>query len=243
MKILNVLNMKRIVFPFLVMLMLGMSGCVKHSDNVQNYPYIPAFVDFSFEYGIILNTAIGSIVSSEIQNATDLWTGDAVLVTFTVNYDQQASTEYLIAYGVDYVKVGYTTAEGTTGGESTSGGFDFPIEDMNVFGLLDKTLFLIFGHKAPEDQNFYYEMTFDRDVTTGTQMLKIRARKNGEGTKAEKNIGYPYAFSINNFLYHSSENTVEFTIQYMTGVDEDGNEEFKTFVDESGNSVIKISRE
>ena len=50
MKFLNFLNMKRIVLPFLVMVTLGLSGCMKPSDNIQNYQYIPAFVESDFFY-------------------------------------------------------------------------------------------------------------------------------------------------------------------------------------------------
>ena len=242
MKIINVFNMKRIVFSFLSMVILWLSGCMKPIDDIQYYEYIPAFVEIDFSYGIKLNTPIGSIVSGELQKNTDLWDGDAILAFFTVNYDQQESTEYIVAYDIGYVIVETGIAVGITEEDSNFDDNDFPIENMGVFPpLFENILFLGFGHKAPGDQKFNYLMTFDRDVKSGTQVLKIRAKKMGEGKENEKNFLYPYAFNLRSFFNNSDEkNPLRFSIQYKTGVDKDGNDEFKTYIDNNGDSIFKL---
>jgi len=232
--------MKRIVFPFLGMVMLGLSSCMKPGENIQDFQYVPASVLFDIRYGLMLNTPIGLVGAQKIQNAGDLWEGDLVLAFFTVNYDQQASEEYFYAYDLDYVKIEQGYATGTSGGESTSNDYNFPIEVIvDVFGLFEHNLFLALGHKAPEDQKFIYEMTFDRDVQSGRQEVKIRAKKNGEGTKPEKNIGYPYAFNIRSLLNNSTDVPTKFVIYFKTGVDNDGNEKFTLLTDGNGNSEFE----
>jgi len=234
MKILNVLNMKRIVFPFLVMVILGLSSCMKPGDNIQNYQLLPAFVEFDLSLGFTLKTPLGTIVSPDIQKATDLDWGDAVITSFTVNFDQQASTEYTVAYNVEYAKAVRGSAVATSEGVSITGDFDLPIEMMGIYGGLENYLFFGFAHKGTIDADrFVYEMTYD----VNEPVLYIRAKKAESGAKNQL-----CACSMSSFYtaHKNAENTVTFTIQYKTGVDENGIEKFELLKDDYGTSNIYV---
>ena len=231
--------MKKIVFPFLGMVMLGLSSCIKPGENIQDFQYIPARVSFDLRFGLVLNTPLGLIISQKIQTAEDIWEGDLLLTSFTVNYDQQTTDEYTYAVDLDYGKIDQGYAIGISGGESTSNDYNFPIEEIFVFGLFENNLFFALGHKAPEDQKFMYEMTFDKDVKSGKQELKIRAKKIGEGTKTEKNVLYPYVFNTRPLLYNSTDELTKYVVYFKTGVDKDGNETFKLLTDDNGHSEFE----
>ena len=239
MKFLKVLNMKKIVLSFLVAVMLGLSGCIKPVDQIKEFSYIPAFVDFSFTdvFGFVLRTPFGLVISNEIQNATDLNIGDAVLAFYTVNFDQQTLKEYTFAYDLDYVKVNRATAHAATEGEST-GELDFPIAEMFIAGLFENCLFVIFGHKATEDQEFNYEMTFDNSVTSGIQELKIKAIKNNEGIGKEIDIAHSCAFDMRYFLYHSTDERTKYSIWYKTRMNNDGKNDYDIYFDNLDNTSI-----
>ena len=234
----KILNMKRIVFPLFVVVMFGLSSCMKPGDNIQEYQYIPAIVEFSFD--LFQNTLktplpLGPIVSSQIQNATDLGEGDAIITSFTVNHDQQASAEYTTAYNIGYDKINRAIPEATTGGESMTGDFDLPIEALYIYGWVGYNWFFGFGHKDVTNQDsFVYEMTYDSDMP----VVYLRAKKSSAGVAA-------CAFNLYSFFmtHKNVDNIVEFTIQHKIGVDEDGNDEYRLFTDDYGQSVIKISVE
>ena len=251
MKFLNVINMKKIVFPFLGMVMLGLSSCVKPGDNIICYTDygMPAIVGDPYDQyppvPIIFTPGEKPggepVVVPELMNEIfeEFWGGEAIWTYFCINYDQPSSYEYPTAYDFQYVKIEKGYPQGTTGGASNSNDYNFPIDNMEMQGFIKNVIFIVLVHKAPEDQKFIYEMTFDKDVNKeDTKILTIRAKKNGEGTKGERNIGYIYAFDLRNMLYYSTEKTVNISFQFKTGVDKDGNDEYKLFTNKSGNTVF-----
>lgn len=234
MKFLNVLNMKRIIFPFLVMVMLGLSSCMKPGENIQNFSYLPAIVDFDFSFGFILKTTpLGILASNEIQTASGLDLGDPILAFFSVNYDKQPSTEYTIVENFEYIKGSRGYAAKTSEGVSITGDYDLPIEMVEFFGYVNNYIFLGFVHKGITDKDcFIYEMTYGN-----TPELFIRAKKIDTGSKNSLCAFSMYSF----FMEHKdAENKVEFTIKYKTGVDDKGDDVFKTLTDSYGNTKIKL---
>ena len=236
MKILNVLNMKKLVFPFLVMVMLGWTGCMKPGDNIQDFQYVVAFVEFDFELGLfqnVLKTASGTMASNEIQRA-DLYDGDALLAFFTVNFDQQVSDNYTLVYDFNYIKCSRGVAEATPGGASVAGDFDLPIGAIDIFGGLDNSLFFGFRHKDISDKdNFIYEMTYD----VNEPVVYLRAKKNATGSK-----NTVCAFNMYRFFsdHKNADNKVTFTIKYKTGVKDNGEDDYETFVFENGSPQITV---
>ena len=227
--------MKKLVFPFIGILMFGLSGCMdKGGENIQPFDYIPAIVDHSL-FGDMLNTSLGPIRSQEISNATDLYYGDAILAFFTVNFDQQTSKEYTTVYNFDYIKVNYATAEQSTGGP----GFDLPIEDIDILGWVDNKWFFVFAHKEVSNNDFFfYQMVYDNDEP----IVYLRAKKPDTGII--KGVS-ACAFNMYPFFYKhkGDDNKVSFSIKYKTGVDGDGRDVYTSFYNEHGNDTFTITVE
>jgi len=204
---------------------------MKPVDNIQDFVYVPAFVDFSFTpvFGNVLRTPYGLVVSNEIINADDLMGGEAVLTSFTVNHDKQTSTEFTFAYNLGYVIINRGTAQATPGGAST-GDFDLPIENVELFGWVGYNLFFGFFHNdkdATKDDKFFYEMTYE----SGEPIVYIRARKGGTGVPA-------CSFNMLSFfttLPKDDNNKVRFKIKFKTGEDEEG-DQYGSF--NLGNDVV-----
>ena len=235
--------MKKLVFPILGLLMLGLSSCVKPADRIESF-ILPGFVDLTFNLTTTLRTSLGQISCSELQDVTDLMYGDAVVAEFSINWDQQPSKDYKLVNDFYYEKVDIGGAAGTTGGDSQTGDFTFPIENFGVIGLFEKTLFIVCVHKAPEDQKFSYEMTYDRDVTSGYQILKIRAKKVDEGTEVEKTVIRYFAFRLDNFFENSDEEIIKYQILFKTGVDSEGKDKYDVYQDpRTGDSIFRYDKE
>ena len=248
MKILNSLNMKRVVFPFLCMVMLGVTGCMKPGDNIQCYnDGMPAIVEVSYDniqpLPLIIVPGDEYIYAPELSDHlyTDIMEGDAIWTSFCINRTQPSGYQYEIASDLAYMKVGQGYSQGTPNGESIASDFNSSINSMEIATLIKNNLFFIFVHKAPEDQKFTYEMTYS--PTANPPVLYIRAKKDGSGSKAEKEFMYPYAFNMYSFFSHYKDgsNKVSFSIQYQTGVDADGNAVYKTYEDQRGNTTIEIT--
>ena len=225
--------MKKTFFSFLVVLTLGLSGCIKPGDSIENYNSVPAIVELSWEIlQYTLKTPYGAIYSAEIQNATDLYEGDMLLTSFSVNYDQQTHENYTIASNLQYVKLMTGYAESTEGGESTSNDFDLAISNFGIYGRIGYYWFFGFDHKtATENDKFIYEMTYDNEQTDGTPVVKIRAKKDGEGSKYAV-----WVFNMSSFYwtYKDDNNVAKFNIQLKTGVDDDGNDIYEYCRDSYG---------
>ena len=237
--------MKKIVFSFLCMLILGFPSCIKEGDNVTNYPPMVGVVGSlhsSMQPTII--TERGTVLAPELMEHLflDLFEGDAIVVSFSVDYDNQPSTEYSTVSNLLYEKVGKVTSVPTPGGESESGDFSLPIEDVEPYFLLENTLFIFFAHTAPSDQKFKYEMTYYRDEDAEIPTICLRAKKEGTGSKTEATISYLYAFDMRYFFmtYKDSENYVTFNINYKTGENEDGTDKYDIWTDNGNPFKIKI---
>ena len=228
--------MKRLVFPFLSMLMLGMSGCIKPGDNTHCFQYIPAIYDLSIDLmRPVLYTNGGILVAQEIQNNTDLMFGDALIINFCVNYDRQSSTDYHVANDVQFAPIGRGYAQPTNGGNSVENDFDLPIKDMDIFGRVGNVIFFGFAHENSSNQGFIYEMTYDYNATNNP-IVYCRAKYAGQSLSNSVNIGY-YAFNMNSFFerYKDADNIVAFKIQYKIGKDEEGNDQYNSH--NNGNAV------
>ena len=236
--------MKRIIFPFLGMFMLMLSSCLKKGDNFQSFGEEPAIVEFSLDlFQPVLSSRWGILVAPELQDKfyTELYEGDVLWTWFTINYDQQPSTEYTVASNVSYFKFEKGWSQATTNGESTTGDFDLPIEDMGVYNLFKNVMFLEFIHKAPKDQKFTYEMTYHPEKTGEISVVYIRAKKVGQSSENETTVGYLYTFNMYSFFmqHKTSDNMVKFMIKFKTGEDDEGNDQYRDYVD-NGRTVFEF---
>ena len=222
--------------------MLGLSGCIKDGDNITNYSPMLAVVGSTYSMQPTIETDIGTILAPDLMEHfyVDLFEGDALIVTFSIDYDNQPSTEYRTASNLQYVKIGRSSPIPNSGSES--GDFSTPIEDLGDIYLLGNTLFFAFIHTAPGDQEFEYEMTYDREEDAAIPTIYLRAKKFGTGSIAEGTFPFLYAFDMRYFFmqYKDSENNVKFNIKYKTGVNGDGTDKYNDWDD--GNPItIKVN--
>ena len=229
--------MKKIISPFLGIVMLGLTNCIDPGgDNITSYSTVPAIVE-EFDIATFqpaLFTSLGKVIAPELQKAltSELYDGAAVLANFEINADHQPSTEYTIASNVQWIKIDQVRAYSTNGGESMSGTFDVKIERINdvvlVFCEYNTFIFIVFAHEAPADQKFIYEMTYD--ASENTDIVYIRAKNNGQGTKANTTFTCLYAFDITDYLMalRQGEKRVTFKLKYKTG-EEEGKDVYREY--------------
>ena len=124
--------MKKIIFPFLGICMFVLSGCFKTGPNVNYYSEEPAIVGLSDSFQPTLITQFGTFIAPDLQSKifSDVMEGDALLTQFSVNLDQQPYT----ASDLEYFKIEKEYPRATTGGESSSDDYNFPIENMGLYG-------------------------------------------------------------------------------------------------------------
>ena len=229
--------MKKFVFLFCGLLMLGLSSCIKPGKNIQEFKNIPAIVDFPFDlFQYALKTPYGPIYASELQNADDLSEGDALMVSFSVNYDQQNMEKYTMATDLEYIKLGLGNATATVEGESMSDDFNLPIETFGIYNNVEYYFFFGFSHKnLSEGDKLLYEMTYNREKTEETPELIVRAKKSSEGSKYAA-----YVFNLISFYFDNkdSDNKLKFSIKYKTGVDEEGKDTFEYCTNEYGKIAV-----
>ena len=219
--------MKKLVFLFLSMFMLGLSGCMDKGDNIEPFPTMPAIVSFDNIIQPVIITPWGTYYLSGLPN--DLMDEDAIWTQFSVNYDQQPpSSKYYVVSDFQYYKVGRNYPIETAGGMSANN-FDFPLKNVEPIGRVvydwGDVLFFGFELTASSDQEFIYEMTYDPNEI---DVVYLRAKENSS-------MGaYPYFYAFDMRYYYTrlpgySDHIVKFNIMYQTGVDEEGNDIYKAW--------------
>ncbi len=224
------IRLNNVIILSLFALIFGATSCMKKGENISSHLYIPAIVEYSFLQQPLLKTSLGTVLAPELSD--DLLKPSELLVTnFSVNYDNQPSSEYTTISNVQYVKVESSYPAATPGGESTTEDYTVPIEDMLYRDPVVNILFFGFIHTAPGDQKFVYEMTYDSEDTSDTPTLYIRAKKDGEGTETKGAYLYFYAFDMTSyFSSHKTDATeIKFNIKYKTGVDDEGKDVYKSW--------------
>ncbi|MDR1172310.1 MAG: hypothetical protein LBL24_07650 [Bacteroidales bacterium] len=227
--------MKKIVFPFLGVLMLVFSSCIDKGNNIQSFGQVAAVVGYSSSGLPVIQTYNDSFVVPELSDylLTDLNIGDPVLAYFDINFDNQPSTEYYTISNFEYVKVGKGYPEGTPEGKSRYDDFSEEVGDVFVIDMVHNILFLGIRLIVSESQTIEYELTFDpeEEVKDNIPTLYLRVRKSGTGTESLYNL--PYAFDMSyasSFLSpyrDASTNQVKVNIKCKTGVNDEGEDEYK----------------
>ena len=237
--------MKRIVFPFLGMLMLWMSGCIKPGENTQCLSYyIPAIYDFSYELDLFQPVFItqGGAFVAQSQSNTELTVGGAYLIAFCVNHDQQPSDKYTTIYNLDMIPSGRGYSQATTDGNSEAGDFDLPIVSMQFTGVVGDIWFFAFEHKESSTQGFVYEMTYDRNKPTDIPVVYCRA-KSAQSPSNSTKLGY-HAFNMSNFYYDhydqvDADKKLKFMVRYKIG-EEEGIDKYETMYYDGSSTLYMI---
>ena len=222
--------MNRIVFLFLGMLMVGMSGCIKPSENRYCLEYEPAIYSLK-SFQPVFETVYGAVTSQEVQSITELQDGDAILTSYCVNTDQQSSNDYVVAYSLAWAKIDSKYSHATVGGHSEADDFDLPINDMILYGAVNNKIFLGFEHPESTTKGFIYEMTYDRNPSSDIPILYCRA-KVADGNFSQSSKWGNCAFDLYDFFrMHIDTETkiVRFKIHFKIGVDDDGRDLYGAF--------------
>jgi len=233
MKILNVLNMKRIIFPFLVMVMLGWSGCMKEPvPNVTNYSNVPAIVYFSFETFQNMLLLPGNLLVLA-PGMTDYFDGEMLWTDFTIDERNQPYSDYwTVSNLVVHSRINYHHIKNVASKEDLSDDYDSPINQIFIFPeSIKNTMFFGFVQKAPSGQIFEYELIYTQDdvsdSNTTIPTLYIRSRKVNNVTGSETDIKTMCGFDMS-FLSSFTINPdgfVKFYIKCLTGT-KDGVDEY-----------------
>jgi len=219
--------MKKLVFAFLGVLMLGLPSCMKTGDNISNYQDIPAIVGISYEtFQPTIITSGGTFLAPELSNYlyTELFEGDAIWIYyFSINYDQPTTTGEYIAYDLQFFTVETGWAQSGMSGE-----YDVPITNMGVADLVGNVMFCVFEHKAPTDQKFRYELTYETNEASELELCIRAEYADTESTGTATTVNYPFAFNMYYVFiqYKGADNIVKFKMKYKTGVDDEGNDEY-----------------
>lgn len=228
--------MKKLVLPFLCVLMLCLSSCMKTGDNISNYQDIPAIVGISHEtFQPTIITSVGTFLAPELSNYlyTDLYEGDAIWIYyFSINFNQPAISGEYIADNIRMDKVDEGWVQ-----ESISDGFDVPIQNFWVADLVGNVMFCVFEHTAPADKKFKYEMTYESNETSELELC-IGAKNDDTESSG---IAGTFAFNMSYFFMtnKNADNVVKFKIKYKTGVDDAGNDQYTYYA--SGNTFeVKV---
>ena len=230
MKTLNIKN----IFFFLSIIMLVLSGCSNKGDEIVAYT-CPAIVGFDSDVTNqpTLLTPYGTYIAPELQEVFLYYLnkGDALLVTYEINYDNQLSEDYTIVHNLDWVKVNNESLKATVGGESVTGDFDAPILSVNPYVRLGGVLFVIFAHSSAQNQPYLYEMTYDYTDMSEIPTVYFRAKEAELNTSLIPIYPNAAAFDMSNFLMSNvdSENKVKINIKVKTGKDDDGKDVYSDF--------------
>ena len=227
--------MKKIVFIFLYMTVLGISSCMKDGGNIQNYTMLGIVeMDFTYSQPKIVTSSEDVLVPELTDHLNDkVFEGDAVLANFTVDYDNQPYPEAIVAteLSLKIIDKSYPLPAIEEDNGSNESAISIKYIEIDRVGNF---LFFNFGHTAPKDQTFDYEMTYKTDEIS-TIYIKAKIKKAGSESLAD--FLYLYAFNMSSYLRllePDSENAVTFNIKVFDGVDEEGN---NVYVNWSGNPI------
>jgi len=218
--------MKKLIFPILSMLMLGLASCKDGGDNIVSFWDIPAIVAYDHDINQpTLITSIGTLIAPgmiEPINEGKVFYGDAVLTSFEINYDEQPYPEQFVATLYFIAIIDKTWPQQTIGSDNYSSienieGFDRIIynDENNI------VLFFVFKQRAKEDQKFEYIMLYDSNDTSEIPTVYIFASKIGEGSGEEGTFDYIYAFDMS-YFYRSTQKQ-KINVKFKTGEDGEGN--------------------
>ena len=229
--------MKKIVFLFLCVCILGLSSCLKKKDNIGRYTDLPAIFGYTSSFQPVITVFGESFLAPDLSTDYDLNEDDAILTSFEINFDNQPSNLYLTTSELTYTKVEKSRA--FSGGETGSSEFSAPIEGVEPYGQASNVIFIYMKHTAPSDQVFEYEMVYNYDSSTPT--VYIRAKKVGEGSEPEETIRSLHAFDMRDFFAtlpkNSEDNRVTFNIKYKTGSNADDSDRYANW---SNNPLVTV---
>ncbi len=180
----------------------------------------------------MIETRYGTLLAPEL-NGKSFFDDDLLWTNFEVNHDNQPYSDATTVSNLVYMQV-YSSYIRTVPGGIVTDEYTAPIDHMYPAPALKavrKILFCSFGHVAPADQTYAYEMFYDPEETADTPTLYVRAKKSNSSTGSNINLKTCWAFEMTTFATRykdPSSNIVQLNIKYRTGVDDEGKDIYKT---------------
>lgn len=218
-----------------------LTSCIDDKGNYSTYGTDSGVIRYySVGSGTpFIDTRMGAFAAPELKDR-NYKSGDCLLVSYTVDLDNQPSAYYYTATDVSAVQLDKSTML-LMSGNDTQDDPSYSVDSLSVDSisrisitgitpLIDGNLFLSITQKSPENQKFNYELIYHTDsVYNEVPVLYVCTEKNGTATGAASDRITYHAFDIQALLtrYMDDSNQVEVYLKYKSGEDADGNNIYK----------------
>ena len=199
-------------FPFLFALGIGLFSCnIGNNGNVQTFQNIPAVATYNYDLmGIMLGTPYGYIAMPEL-NAMP---GDCLLLNqYTIDYDNQPSTQYYTATNVDVDKnIGQSYIEQND--TVLINNSTLPLTGVSVYATSPYFEGKFFVSTACNDNNPTFRLVYNntKDEANGVKNLYLLAQPSGTGSST---VGFYQALDVSTLTMRDT--TVSgVNLQYVT---------------------------
>ena len=193
-------------FPFLFALGIGLFSCnFGNSGNISNYPNTPAVVSIDYTIGgngVLLGTPYGYFAAPELSNM--LMDGECIyLQQFSIDYDNQPSTQYYTATNIVEVSVNQSVCEQS----DTVNIGDYTLPLNNVSGI--SSVYYkgkIFIGATSNDNNPSFRLVYNstKDDTNATKNVYLVAKPSGTSSSG---TGAIQAFDLTSLVYDFGRDT------------------------------------
>ena len=203
----NMKKQKLLFFPFLFALGISLFSCnVGNNGNVTTYQNTPAVATYNSTVGgYVLGTPYGYYAAPEL---TTLFEGECLfLQQFSIDYDNQLSTQYTTLSNVLAVSVNQSSVE--IGQDSTVNIQNFNLPLSNVSGLSSayyQGKFFIGATTTDGNPSFRLVYNSTNDAADGTKNLYLLAAPSSSGTSSAGTNSI-YAFDLSYLVQSMGRDT------------------------------------
>jgi len=195
--------------PLVLSIAFGFNSCnIGEGGNITNFPPAPAVVYTMDNMGsrTIIGTLWGGYVAVPSMQI-NAYPGDCLIMGFTIDYDNQPSTDYLTATNIQVTEnVEYSSLEGSTSVEM--GDYTLPISGVSgaTSEFLNGKFFTLASCK---DKNPSFRLVYntEEEETGGVKNFYLLARPSSS-TPNSTDVSTFYAFDMSNFIYYQGRDTV-----------------------------------
>lgn len=224
--------MNKVFLSLLCALSLGLSGCMKSSQNIQYFTDVPAVIAYDRVFGQpVLITVTETFMAPELREYFQyaiLREGEAILAFFNLDMNQEPVQGYRTITDFDCYQVGITTVVEEK--EEVDKDDCLPIDEVQPFALIMHEKMLVMYVAFRQNTNFRsytYTMTYDAGDTDGVPTLSVRSKGTGEPYATPAEFLTPYVFEMYDYIMslpRDAQNQVKVNLRYRKGVDNSGNE-------------------
>lgn len=217
------------IFAYSVLSLFFLTSCLEETGNRVTRESL-AVVRMDNDGKIFLSTNYiydyGWIAAPQLDNR-DLKDGDCLFISFTIDFDNQPSTNYYTATKIGYAVIDQADIEDKSTSEIIEDEYTDSIIGMG-YTYLDNKLFIQTVQYAAQKQEYKYELvcnTDSIDEENNIYNLYLRASKNNTASGTLQNQVYSYAFDMVDFYnQHGSDGKISFNVKFKSGEDAEQND-------------------